>query len=186
MPETGFAWINFFLLYVSLPALFFGIMAQTPFEELNNPPFVIATTLGTAIAFLLAAVVGHLVGRLSLREARWPGSPAPTAISVTWARARARDVRRKAAAPTALIFCCDSIFLFSIVPLMIELTDREHASLPHALGSYRKQIVLHPLIMSACPARLLRRFISSRRLRSTTRCYFCRTPRRRSRCSRWA
>ena len=38
--------MNFFLLYVSLPALLFGIMAKTPFAELNNPPFLIATTLG--------------------------------------------------------------------------------------------------------------------------------------------
>ncbi len=30
----------------------------------------------------------------------------------------------KAAAPTALIFCCDSIFLFTIVPVLIALTDR--------------------------------------------------------------
>jgi hypothetical protein len=28
----------------------------------------------------------------------------------------------KAAAPTALMFCCDSIFLFSIVPLLIALS----------------------------------------------------------------
>ena len=37
--------MNFFLLYVSLPALLFGIMSKTPFAELNNPPFLIATTL---------------------------------------------------------------------------------------------------------------------------------------------
>ncbi len=46
LPEAGSAWMNFFLLYVSLPALLFGIMSKTPFEELNNPPFLIATTLG--------------------------------------------------------------------------------------------------------------------------------------------
>jgi len=46
LPEAGLAWMNFFLLYVSLPALLFGIMSKTPFEELNNPPFLIATTLG--------------------------------------------------------------------------------------------------------------------------------------------
>jgi phosphosulfolactate phosphohydrolase-like enzyme len=33
-----------------------------------------------------------------------------------------------AAAPTALIFCCDSIFLFTIVPLLIELSERDHPS----------------------------------------------------------
>jgi len=42
LPEQGLAWMNFFLLYVSLPALLFGIMAKTPFAELNNPPFLIA------------------------------------------------------------------------------------------------------------------------------------------------
>jgi malonate transporter len=47
LPEAGLAWMNFFLLYVSLPALLFGIMSKTPFEELN-PPFLIATTPGSS------------------------------------------------------------------------------------------------------------------------------------------
>ena len=58
LPEAGLAWMNFFLLYVSLPALLFGIMSKTPFAELNNPPFLIATTLGTMTAFVAALVVG--------------------------------------------------------------------------------------------------------------------------------
>jgi malonate transporter and related proteins len=37
LPEAGLAWMNFFLLYVSLPALLFVIMSKTPFVELNNP-----------------------------------------------------------------------------------------------------------------------------------------------------
>jgi predicted permease len=53
LPEAGLAWMNFFLLYVSLPALFFRILAKTPFEELNNLPFVIGTTAATATAFFL-------------------------------------------------------------------------------------------------------------------------------------
>lgn len=51
LPESGLAWMNFFVLYVSLPALFFRIMSRTPFEQLANPPFVIATTSATAGAF---------------------------------------------------------------------------------------------------------------------------------------
>ena len=87
LPETGLAWMNFFLLYVSLPALLFGIMSKTPFAELNNPPFLIATTLGTMTAFVLAMVAGRLIGGLSLREATLAGFPAATAISAIWARA---------------------------------------------------------------------------------------------------
>jgi malonate transporter len=43
LPEQGLAWMNFFLLYVSLPALLFGITAKTPFEDIKNPTFLIFT-----------------------------------------------------------------------------------------------------------------------------------------------
>jgi malonate transporter and related proteins len=151
LPESGLAWMNFFLLYVSLPALLFGIMSKTPFAELNNPPFLVATTLGTVTAFVLAMIAGKFIGRLSLREATLAGlSGAYGNIGYMGPGLALAVLGTKAAAPTALIFCCDSIFLFSIVPLLIELTDRDHPSLLHALGVVIKQIVLNPLIMSAC------------------------------------
>ena len=73
LPEQGLAWMNFFLLYVSLPALLFGITSKTPFEELNNPPFLIATTCGTALAFFLAMGAGRLIGGISFRDATLAG-----------------------------------------------------------------------------------------------------------------
>jgi predicted permease len=60
----------------------------------------------------------------------------------------------KAAAPTALIFCCDSIFLFSMVPLLIALSDAAPRHWLHTLGLVVRQIVLNPLIMSACAGAL--------------------------------
>ena len=90
----------------------------------------------------------------------------------------------KAAAPTALIFCCDSIFLFSIVPLLIALTDRDHPSLLHALGVAARQIVLNPLIMSACAGALAAALhIQPAGRDRQYACCFCKTPRRRRRCS---
>lgn len=62
--------MNFFLLYVSLPALFFRTLARTPLEELNNPPFVIATTLATASAFFISMFGVKYIARLSTREVR--------------------------------------------------------------------------------------------------------------------
>ncbi|MGB8402042.1 AEC family transporter [Bradyrhizobium sp.] len=155
LPESGLAWMNFFLLYVSLPALLFGIMSRTPFSELNNPPFLIATTLGTASAFVLAMGAGRFIGRLSLREVTLAGlSGAYGNIGYMGPGLALAVLGTKAAAPTALIFCCDSIFLFSIVPLLIELTDRDHPSPLHGLGVVARQIVLNPLIMSACAGAL--------------------------------
>src|ERR1700716_774693 len=150
LPEQGLAWMNFFLLYVSLPALLFGITSKTPFEELNNPPFLIATTLGTASAFALALMAGRLVGRLSFRESTLAGLSGGYGNIGYMAPGLALAVLgSKAAAPTALIFCCDSIFLFSIVPLLIAFTGERRSSL-HTLALVVRQIVFNPLIMSAC------------------------------------
>jgi malonate transporter and related proteins len=155
LPEAGLAWMNFFLLYVSLPALLFGIMSKTPFSELNNPPFLIATTSATMTAFVLAMAMGRLIGGLSIREATLAGlSGGYGNIGYMGPGLALAVLGTKAAAPTALIFCCDSIFLFSIVPLLIALIDRPHPSLWHTLGVVARQIVLNPLIMSACAGAL--------------------------------
>jgi malonate transporter len=159
LPESGLAWMNFFLLYVSLPALLFGIMSKTPFEELNNPPFLIATTLGTASAFVLALFAGRLIGRLSFREATLAGlSGAYGNIGYMGPGLALAVLGAKAAAPTALIFCCDSIFLFSIVPLLIAFTDGEERHWLHTIGLVVRQIVFNPLIMSACAGALAAAF----------------------------
>ena len=150
LPESGLAWMNFFLLYVSLPALLFRIMSETPFSELNNPPFLIATTLATVGAFVLSMVTGRFFGELSLRKATMAGlAGAYGNIGYMGPGLALAVLGSKAAAPTALIFCCDSIFLFTIVPLLMAFTDREHPSFLHAVGIAARQIVLNPLIMSA-------------------------------------
>ncbi len=159
LPESGLAWMNFFLLYVSLPALLFRIMSDTPFAELNNPPFLIATTLATVSAFVLAMVAGRIMGDLSLRKATMAGlAGAYGNIGYMGPGLALAVLGTKAAAPTALIFCCDSIFLFTIVPLLMALTDREHKSFLHAIGIAARQIVMNPLIMSAVLGALVAAF----------------------------
>ena len=159
LPEAGLAWMNFFLLYVSLPALLFRIMSETPFSELNNPPFLIATTLATVSAFVLAMVAGRLIGELSLRKATIAGlAGAYGNIGYMGPGLALAVLGAKAAAPTALIFCCDSIFLFTIVPLLMALTDRDHPSFLHAVGLAARQIALNPLIMSAVLGALVAAF----------------------------
>jgi hypothetical protein len=151
LPENGLEWMNFFLLYVSLPALLFGITSKTPFEELNNPPFLIATTLGTATVFVLALFAARVIGRLQLREATLAGlAGAYGNIGYMGPGLALAVLGSQAAAPTALIFCCDSIFLFTIVPLLVAFTDSKHPTLLHTLGEVVRQIVLNPLIVSAC------------------------------------
>ena len=98
----------------------------------------------------------RVIGDLSLRKATLAGlSGAYGNIGYMGPGLALAVLGTKASAPTALIFCCDSIFLFSIVPILIAFTDREHRSLLHTFGIVVRQIVLNPLIMSAGAGALL-------------------------------
>jgi len=150
LPEAGLAWMNFFLLYVSLPALFFRILAKTPFEELNNPPFVVATTLATASAFFLSMLGARLIGRLSMRESAMAGLGGGYGnIGYMGPGLALSMLGTQAAAPVALIFCFDTIFLFSIVPLLMVLTDGQKRPLLPTIGLIAKRILFHPLIVAS-------------------------------------
>lgn len=150
LPEAGLEWMNFFLLYVSLPALFFRTLAKTPFAELNNPPFIIATTAATASAFLLSMVGAKLIGKLSMREAAMAGLGGGYGnIGYMGPGLALATLGAQAAAPVALIFCFDNIFLFTIVPLLMVLTDGERRPLWPTLALVARQILLHPLIIAS-------------------------------------
>jgi predicted permease len=150
LPEVGLEWMNFFLLYVSLPALFFRILAKTPFEELSNLPFVVATTLSTALAFALALFGAKLIGRLSTREAAMAGlSGGYGNIGYMGPGLALAMLGGKAAVPVALVFCFDSVFLFSIIPLLMVLTDGERRPLLPTVALILRHILLHPLIVAS-------------------------------------
>jgi predicted permease len=73
LPDEGLAWMNFFIIYVTLPALFFRILSKTPLEQLAQVDFIVATTLATACAFALAFVAGLALRRGRVDEALLAG-----------------------------------------------------------------------------------------------------------------
>src|SRR5476649_2284050 len=73
IPDTALAWMNFFIVYVALPAIFYRILAQTPLEQLAQVDFVFATTLSTFWAFALAFAIGMAIRRGNIAEATIAG-----------------------------------------------------------------------------------------------------------------
>src|SRR5687767_7348922 len=150
LPETGLAWLNFFLLYVALPALFFRTLAKTPFEQLNNLPFVIATTCATALAFALAGALALLIRRGRVRDGVMAGLAGGYGnIGYMGPGLALATFGPPAAVPVALIFCFDSVFLFSIVPLLMALLETKRRPLLPTIANVVRQIVFHPLIVAS-------------------------------------
>lgn len=72
IPDTALAWMNFFIVYVALPALFYRILAQTPLEQLAQVYFVFARQYDTWVEQASSAVLlGTIVWVLTLTSVMW-------------------------------------------------------------------------------------------------------------------
>lgn len=148
IPDTGLAWMNFFIIYVALPCLFYRIVAKTPLEELTRVSYVIATSLSTTLAFGIALGIS-LLARDRLQNATIAGLAGGYGnIGYMGPGLALSTLGPEAAAPVALIFCFDSILLFSLVPLLMALAGTEKKGLAESALLVVKRIVLHPFIVA--------------------------------------
>ncbi len=148
LPVAGLAWMQFFLVYLALPCLFFRLLADKPIAEVANGRFVFLTTLSTATAFALSFVAVRLAaGRLpesvigavsgSYSNIGYMGPPLVTSF-----------LGAAASAPVALIFVFDTLFLFTAVPALMALAGVERRSLAAAAGEVLRRVALHPFMLA--------------------------------------
>lgn len=150
LPDAGLAWMNFFIVYVSLPALFFRILARTPFEQLARVDFICATALATSLAFAISFAIGYLVRKGNIREA--------TLVAVAGGFGNVgymgpglalATVGPEAAAPVALIFSFDALLVFATVPTLIAIGGNAETPPLKVAGQALRGIVTNPLLVSA-------------------------------------
>jgi malonate transporter len=72
LSEDGLAWLNFFIIYLALPALFFDLLSSTPLDQLEGWSFIVVTTLAAFVVYVMATLVAALRGR-DLSEAAMQG-----------------------------------------------------------------------------------------------------------------
>lgn len=148
IPDRGLAWMDFFIIYMALPALFYRILAKTPFEQLNNVPFIVATTLATAIVLVLSFVIAFLIRRDLASSSAAALGGAYGNIGYMGPGLALATLGAQAAAPVALIFCFETLLFFSFLPFMMALAKPSSAGFwMITLGVVRK-IVLHPLMLA--------------------------------------
>jgi malonate transporter len=149
IPDTALAWMNFFIIYVALPALFYRILAKTPFEQLAQVNFILATALATLLVFAMSFAVALTARRGHIGEATIAslagslgniGYMGPALALATFGL--------DAAVPVALIFCFDTLLIFSLVPFLMALASPERASVGAVAFNAAKSIVLNPLVIS--------------------------------------
>jgi hypothetical protein len=153
LPEDGLAWMNFFVIYVALPALFFKLIATTPFEQLTNWPFILSTTLCTYIAFSISFVVGIWVTRGDIRQSAIQGALGGYSnVGYMGPGLTLAAIGPEAAVPTALIFVFDCVLFFTVVPFMMGMGGSEKLRIWETTKEVFLKVVLHPFNIATAVA----------------------------------
>ncbi len=144
-PEEGLRWMNFFIVYVALPCLFYKLIAVTPFEQLSNWRFIIGTTFSTFFAFALSFAVGMWFTGGALREAAIQGLLGGYSnVGYMGPGLTLAALGPAASVPTALIFVFDCTLLFTLLPLLMALAGQEKQGLGHTILTILIRIFTHP------------------------------------------
>ena len=148
IPDRGLAWMDFFIVYMALPALFYRILARTPFEQLNNVPFILTTTLATFLVLALSFGLALAIRRQSAEAAIAALVGAYGNIGYMGPGLALATLGAQAAAPVALIFCFETLLFFSLLPLVMALARPSHRGLKRVMLDVLRKIVLHPLVIA--------------------------------------
>jgi predicted permease len=143
-PEAGLAWMQFFLIYVALPCLFYALISDKPLKELANWPFILTTTLCTAIAFAISCAIG-LWHTSNVGQAVMQGvAGSYSNIGYMGPPLILSAIGPAASAPVVLIFVFDSILLFSLVPLLMGVAGVKKRSFLGTAGEVAWKVATHP------------------------------------------
>jgi malonate transporter and related proteins len=148
IPDSGLAWMDFFIVFMALPALFYRILAKTPFEQLNNAPFIVAATLATFLVLALSFGVALAIRRNLAESTIAALAGAYGNIGYMGPGLALATLGAQAAAPVALIFCFETLLFFSLLPLMMALARPSYRGLGRVMLDVVRKIALHPLVIA--------------------------------------
>jgi predicted permease len=148
-PLAALGWMNTFILYVALPALFFQLLAKTPIEQLTAWGYIFGSVFSTYSIFSVMFVASVLLSRGDIAHATMRGlASAYGNIGYMGPGIALLALGEQAAVPVALIFCFENIMHFAIAPMMMALSGGEHASPSRLASGVVRKIVLHPFIIA--------------------------------------
>lgn len=148
-PLEALGWMNTFIVYIALPALFFQLIARTPIEQLTEWRYIFGVVLSTYLVFSLMFVGSVIVSRGEIAESTIKGLAAAYGnIGYMGPGLALLALGPEAAVPVALIFCFENVLHFAIAPTMMALAGGEKASPGQVALGVVKRIALHPFIIA--------------------------------------
>ena len=147
-PAGALDWLNFFVVYVALPPVFYQLISKTPFDQLSNLPFVFGTAFSSYAAFALAFGAAFLMNGRRVREAVIAGGIGGYGnVGYMGPGLALAVLGPQVAAPMALVFAFDCILFFTLIPLLFAVNEEQS----HLLETFKviaRRVLLNPFIIA--------------------------------------
>jgi malonate transporter len=148
-PIDALGWMNTFIVYVALPALFFQLLAKTPFDQLAEWTFILGSVASTYVIFTVMFAGSMLIERSGVAESTIKGLAAAYGnIGYMGPGLALLVFGQEAAVPVALIFCFENIIHFTVAPMMMALAGGDKSTPRQLATGIARKIVLHPFIIA--------------------------------------
>ncbi|TDK36595.1 AEC family transporter [Rhizobium deserti] len=148
-PAEALGWMNTFIIYAALPALFFKLVSRTPVEQLTRLDFILGEIGATYIVFTILFLIGYFIRRNSFGDCTIQafagsygniGYMGPGLALLAFGEA--------AAVPVALIVCFENAAHFIVTPAMMAMAGGDQRPAREVMGEIIRKVVFHPFILS--------------------------------------
>lgn len=148
-PVEALGWMNFFIIYLALPALFIQLLSRTPLEDLANWRFILCAVAATYCVFFLMFAIAWIRTR-DLRATTIQSLAASYGnIGYMGPGIALLAFGPEAAVPVALIFCFENAVHFAMTPFLMAVADRNRQSFGTVALDVLRKIALHPFIIAS-------------------------------------
>ena len=149
LPLEALGWLNVFVIYIALPALFFQLLSRTPVEQLTEWRYVAGSLLATFIIFCLMFAGSLIVSRGTIAESTIKGLAAAYGnIGYMGPGLVIFVFGAEAAVPMALIFSFENTMHFTLAPMLMALAGDNRGPVGMLVFGVAKRILLHPFILA--------------------------------------
>lgn len=149
LDESALGWLNIFIVYVALPALFFKIIGKTPLEDLARFDFILTSLAATYTVFAVVFLLGRFGTKSTVGEATVQGlAGAYGNIGYLGPGIALAAFGEAAALPLALIFAFENMLHFSVAPAFMAFDGRDSRRRLVLARDVAVKIATHPFIIA--------------------------------------
>ena len=149
-PVEALGWMNVFIVYVALPALFFQLLSRTPFEQLTEWRYILGSLVATYTIFVVMFLGARLVQGDGIAVATVKAFGACYGnIGYMGPGIALLVLGEEAAVPVALIVCIENAVHFCVAPTMMALAGDDRRPPLQLARDVATRIATHPFIIAS-------------------------------------